>query len=128
MKKIRLFAMLVFILSVNMPLSYSFVEPIGSMEEATSKLLAQRERNSSLIFKIAGGKRRLRRKSFRGRRVRGKRIRGKRVRGKSFRERRVRGKKIRGKRVRGKRIRGRRVRGNSVSAKSRAIRSKFRRR
>ena len=71
MKKIRLFAIMAFILSVNIPLAYSLVEPIGSTEEAISKLLAQKERNSSLIFKIALRNRRLGRRSSRGKRLRG---------------------------------------------------------
>lgn len=105
MKKIRLFNIMVFILSVNIPLAYSLVEPIGSTQEATSKLLVQKERNASLNFKIVH----LRRKSFKRNSI-------------SARSRAIRSK------FRRKSFRRTSFRRNSISAKSRAIRRKFSRR
>ena len=113
MKKIRLFAIIVFILSVNIPLAYSLVEPIRSMEEATSKLLVQKERNSSLNIKIAHRQRRLGRKSFRRKTFRVKSFKGRSFRGRSFRGR-------------SPRVKSRRK--NSISTKMKNIRSKFSRR
>jgi len=105
MKKIRLFTIMVFILSVNIPLGYTLVEPIGSTEKVTSKLLVPKERNSSLIFKIG----RLRRKSFRR-----KGFKRKSISAKSSAIRR--------------KFRRKGFKRNSISAKSSAIRRKFSRR
>ena len=121
MKKIRLFAIVVFILSVNIPLASSLVEPTGLMEEATSKLLVTKERNSSLNFKIAHttkrSKRRLGRRKFSRKKLRGKRFRRNSI---SAKNRAIR------RKFSQRRLNSRQ--GKSIKAKIRTIRRNFSRR